>query len=220
MSRYRLDPRPDRPDHTAAVGYERMVDSYFARVADPDGEPIVSLHGLVDPITDPVVVVDAVRPYAIVPPGLVDILHTDRPGALVARANPAPEVVQVWLHQTTGSAGYLRMRNHAGGPAAGSAQDGRLLDPDRPSPHDGGPWSQHTTADVEAALLLRGFRVVTRTHAAQALRAAGYRLGTDRSYGHALYADQADDTIWWESNFNHYAFAVADVAAVLVVVDL
>jgi len=217
MSRYRLSPRPDRPNLAAAVGYERMTDSFFGRVTDTDGEPLVNLHGLSHPITDPAVVVDAVRPYAIVPPGLVEILRTDRPGALTA-ATPAPEVVKVWLHQTTGTAGFHRMWNHAGGPAAGAARDGRLLDPDRPSPHDGGPWSQHTIADVEVALLLRGMRVVTRAQAAQALRAAGYRLGVDRAYGHALYADQADDTTWWESNVNHYAFAVADVAAVLVVV--
>lgn len=136
----------------------------------------------------------------------------NEPAAATAElASPTPEVVRVWLHQTTGSAGYSTMWNHAGGPAAG-ANSTRLLDPDRPSPHDGGAWSAHTVADVEAALLARGLRIVTRAEAASALRAAGYTLGTNRGFGHVLYADKADATTWWTANYNHYAFAVGHPA--------
>jgi len=142
----------------------------------------------------------------------VAAFRRNEPAATSAEpAWPAPEVVRVWLHQTTGGAGYSTMWSHAGGPAAG-ADGTRLLDPDRPSPHDGGAWSRHSVADVEAALLARGLRVVTRAEAAKALTDAGYTLGTAREFGHVLYADQVDATTWWTSNYNHYAFAVTDAA--------
>jgi hypothetical protein len=121
---------------------------------------------------------------------------------------PAPgTVVRVWLHCTTGAAGINEIWDHAGGPAAGKGI--RLLEPDRPSPFDDGPWSAHTTADVEAALARHGARIITRAEAARRLTAAGYRLSSNHACGHALYEDEADDVTWY--NFTRYerlAFAV------------
>jgi hypothetical protein len=124
---------------------------------------------------------------------------------------PAPgTVVQVWLHCTTGAAGINEIWNHAGGPAAGKgARLGRLLEPDRPEPFDGGAWSAHTLADVEAALARHGARIITRAEAARRLIAAGYRLSSNRAYGHALYEDQADDVTWYNlTRYARLAFAV------------
>jgi hypothetical protein len=133
-----------------------------------------------------------------------DTEHTEQ----TTTATPAPgTVVQVWLHLTTGAAGTSEIWDHAGGPAAGKGI--RLLEPDRPEPFDGGPWSAHTLADVEAALARHGARVITRGEAARRLTAAGYRLSLNRSFGHVLYADEADDITWrTRHRYTELAFAV------------
>jgi hypothetical protein len=148
----------------------------------------------------------------LLPPGAAMTGRADTSGRIASGSAGAqrhrPQVVTVWLHLTTGAAGCAPIWNHAGGPAAGGPSI-RLLDPDRPEPHDGGEWSAHTVDDVEHALRERGFRLVTRAEAAAALREAGYQLGNERAYGHCLYADEVDDAVWWEKNYNQNAFALA-----------
>lgn len=124
----------------------------------------------------------------------------------VTREKELTDVIMVWLHETTGTAGCSTIWNHLGGPAAGAGQ--RLLEPDRPSPHDGGDWSQHTMQDVQTAVEEIGYRLISRSEAAEALTRQGYILSNDRCYGHALYTDEADGTVWWNARYNYQAFAV------------
>ena len=70
MSRFTLDPKPEFPDHSTSVGYEKHLGSFFAYVSGADGTPIVAAHGLLTAITDPTEVLDAVRPYAVIPDDL------------------------------------------------------------------------------------------------------------------------------------------------------
>ena len=74
MSRISLDPKPEFPGHSAAVGYEKHLRSFFAFAFDATGAPIVAADGLATPITDPGEALDAVRPYAVIPDGLPALL--------------------------------------------------------------------------------------------------------------------------------------------------
>ena len=69
MSRYALTAQPQFPGHSVTVGYEKQLPSFFAYVFTADGDPVVVEDGLVDPITDPAAILDAVRPYAVIPEG-------------------------------------------------------------------------------------------------------------------------------------------------------
>ena len=70
MSRFTLDPTPEFPDHSVAVGYEKHLGSFYAYVIGADGTPIVTADGLLTAITDPAEALDAVRPYAVIPDDL------------------------------------------------------------------------------------------------------------------------------------------------------
>ncbi|MEU1761259.1 hypothetical protein [Micromonospora sp. NPDC005652] len=107
-----------------------------------------------------------------------------------------PTVGQASLHRPTGTVIVCTfVPHHDGGPITGRAE--HLLEPTVTDPQsDRSSWSGRTEEDLEAVLAEHGWRVVTRAQAAKALRAEGYRLQNKRSYGHALYDDQADETVW------------------------
>ncbi|WP_173071044.1 hypothetical protein [Phytohabitans houttuyneae] len=131
-------------------------------------------------------------------PTLVDL--GDRPAAWPGRGFSTPGIGRAWLHLPTGSAGLVGVRaHHDHGPIAD--QSARLLDPMPRA--DGDPWSPRTAADVDAALDRWGWRVISRAEAATRLLAAGYQLGTNRSAGHLLYADDLDDTTWRPRDAGH-----------------
>jgi len=108
-----------------------------------------------------------------------------------------PNVGRLWLHRPTGTAGLSGVQaHHDGGPITGWGE--RLLDPLTPVPlPDGSPEDAGRTEEqLRTAAAERGWRPVTRAQAAALLRAEGYRLRTERSFGHVLYADQADAVSW------------------------
>ncbi|GAB3864262.1 hypothetical protein GCM10029963_74390 [Micromonospora andamanensis] len=91
MSLYTLAPRPGYERYTIQVGWNPHR-TYFATVVDltddpaarTDTEPVCLRLGLIDTILDPSEVLDAVRPYAVVPADLAATLDTDQ------AAHPAP----------------------------------------------------------------------------------------------------------------------------------
>jgi hypothetical protein len=74
MSRFQLTAKPEFAGYTVDVGYERHLPSFFAYVFDADGDLVVDEGGLLTPILDPAVVLDAVRPYADIPAEVAAIL--------------------------------------------------------------------------------------------------------------------------------------------------
>lgn len=113
-----------------------------------------------------------------------------------------PTVAYAWLHKPTGAAGLSAVWPLPdGGPTAG--QGTRLLEPDTPLPSsERGPsrWSARTTAQVEAVLFQRGWRVMTRGEARRVLgdrSDLGDRIPASRhGRGHVLASDLAEDTRW------------------------
>lgn len=84
MSRHRLDALPNRGGYTVVVGWDRPLDSYFAQVINegelnednPDYMPL--WLGADTRITDPDTIIEAVRPYAVIPDTLRADLEADR----------------------------------------------------------------------------------------------------------------------------------------------
>ncbi|MCZ7423744.1 hypothetical protein O7605_29975 [Verrucosispora sp. WMMA2121] len=85
MSLYTLAPRPGYERYTIQVGWNphrtffaTVVDLTDDPAADTDTEPVCLRLGLIDTILDPSEVLDAVRPYAVVPADLAATLRTDQ----------------------------------------------------------------------------------------------------------------------------------------------
>ncbi|MEU8376109.1 hypothetical protein AB0C22_23715 [Micromonospora sp. NPDC048894] len=84
MSRHDLTPLPQFARHEVAVGWDRPLRTYFAVVTDPDiddetAEGATPLHlGAAEQVTDPAVIIEAVRPYAHIPDDLHATLQADR----------------------------------------------------------------------------------------------------------------------------------------------
>lgn len=72
-----------REYYTIAVGWNPTSGCYFAFVNAPNDDPIGYETGKVsignhDGITDPQAIIEAVRPYAIIPDDLIETLTADR----------------------------------------------------------------------------------------------------------------------------------------------
>ncbi|MFF5056132.1 hypothetical protein ACFY1S_23420 [Micromonospora sp. NPDC000663] len=84
MSRHQLDALPDRDGYIVVVGWDRPLRSYFAQVINegelnednPDYMPL--WLGVETRITDPATIIEAVRPYAVIPDTLRADLEADR----------------------------------------------------------------------------------------------------------------------------------------------
>ena len=74
MSRFGLPVKPAFSGYTVAVGYERIIDSFFTYVFSPEGYPIVAADGLDTPITDPAEILDTVKDYVVITGDLCDRL--------------------------------------------------------------------------------------------------------------------------------------------------
>lgn len=84
MSRHDLTPLPRFAHHDVAVGWDRPLRTYFAIVTNLDiddetAEGATPLHlGAAEQVTDPAVIIEAVRLYAHVPDDLQATLQADR----------------------------------------------------------------------------------------------------------------------------------------------
>ena len=84
MSRYRLEPLPDRPDVASiAIGWDRPLASFFVTVFGPrdaDGEDvIVEWQGTAhDELPTAAAAIAVAARYATIPDGLSATLETDR----------------------------------------------------------------------------------------------------------------------------------------------
>ncbi|MDG9674875.1 hypothetical protein [Micromonospora sp. DH14] len=84
MSRRRLDALPDRGGYIVVVGWDRPLHTYFAQVINEgelneDNPHYMPLWlGVETRITDPDTIIEAVRPYAVVPDSLRADLEADR----------------------------------------------------------------------------------------------------------------------------------------------
>lgn len=132
-----------------------------------------------------------------------------RPADWPGEGHTTAGIGRAWLHLPTGAAGLIGVRpHHDHGPIAD--RSATLLEAVTPLPLPAGhPHAQRTAADVDGALRALGWQVISRADAATRLRAAGYHLGANRSAGHLLYADEADDTTWREDFTGHCLEAFA-----------
>lgn len=84
MSRYQLQPLPEYEGvYEIAVGWDPPLNTFFAQVlhldddmADEHGE-VLWIGGMPTEIHDHGKVIDAVRPYAVIPPDLAFKLYGD-----------------------------------------------------------------------------------------------------------------------------------------------
>ncbi|MFI0796598.1 hypothetical protein ACH4OY_28520 [Micromonospora rubida] len=84
MSSRQLDALPDRSGYIVRVGWDRPLRSFFAQVINtgvldeesPDAMPV--WLGAAECVTDPETVIEAVRPYAVIPDTLRTDLEADR----------------------------------------------------------------------------------------------------------------------------------------------
>lgn len=84
MSSHQLDALPGRDGYIVRVGWDRPLHSFFAQVINtgvldeesPDAMPV--WLGAAECITDPETVIEAVRPYAVIPDTLRADLEADR----------------------------------------------------------------------------------------------------------------------------------------------
>ncbi|SCG15620.1 hypothetical protein GA0070610_1856 [Micromonospora echinofusca] len=117
MSSRQLDALPDRSGYIVRVGWDRPLHSFFAQVINtdvldetsPDAMPV--WLGAAECVTDPDTVIEAVRPYAVIPDTLGTDLEADRawegtraqPGfAHTVPVTPGPAPLEV-----TGTLTYL-----------------------------------------------------------------------------------------------------------------
>lgn len=75
MSRHTIEPRlPHHHGYEIAVGWDAPMGTFFAEVIEPNLSIPVDLGHSSERILNPGVVLDAIRPYADIPPGLHDAL--------------------------------------------------------------------------------------------------------------------------------------------------
>ncbi|CAM06187.1 hypothetical protein A8924_7388 [Saccharopolyspora erythraea NRRL 2338] len=77
MSRHRLEPRNPNNVREVVVGWDSPMRTFYAVVEDHSGAIPVDLGDSIEPVLRPGAVLDAVRPYAAIPPGLDDELLRD-----------------------------------------------------------------------------------------------------------------------------------------------
>ncbi len=84
MSRHQLTPQPARPRIEVVIGWDRPLRTFYAQVLtlddngdETDDNPYLWVGTDYDEITDPAAVLNAVRPYAVLPDDLTGKLLAD-----------------------------------------------------------------------------------------------------------------------------------------------
>lgn len=121
MSRRELTTLPHRQGYQVHVGWDRPLGSYFATVINlgivdetsPDALPV--WLGAMERVTDPTTVIEAVRPYAVIPENLRAELEADR-SREGTRTRPG------WAH--TAPASFVPAPLHSTGVLSYQANDG------------------------------------------------------------------------------------------------
>jgi len=92
MSRHDL--APSNPRHLVVVGWDPPLQTFFGQVLDTatgDGEDdieVVWIGTRFGEILDPMTVIAAVRPFAAIPDGLLQVLQRDRKARPYREADP------------------------------------------------------------------------------------------------------------------------------------